>query len=362
MECLDAPRLFDLFASAMSQAERDRVEEHLDRCERCRALCAAYARVADDGESATEAFEAISPFAATQPSDRPPAPRPDAGAPARAFAGELVARRYLLERVVGEGGMGVVWAARDLHSGRPVALKMLKIDTPELTRRALREAQVAAAIGHPNVVEVLEVLTPPGAPPILVMDLLEGESLDRILARRRSLPVAETIEVLLPLVGAVRAAHLRSVLHRDLKPQNVFLAREEAGRPPVVMLLDFGLAKLVGQEVEVLTRTGAIVGTPHYMAPEQLYGERDIDRRADVWAIGALAYECLSGRRPLDGSSYAQLVRSASRRALRPLGELAPAAPRELAALVDRMLAHDRGDRPELAAVHAELDALARRG
>jgi serine/threonine-protein kinase len=194
------------------------------------------------------------------------------------------------------------------------------------------------------------------------MALLSGESLDRLLARRRTLSISETIAILLPLVAAVRAAHARGVLHRDLKPQNVFLALESEAAEPVVMLMDFGLAKVVGQDVETLTRTGAIVGTPHYMAPEQLYGERDIDRRADVWAIGAIAYECLTGRRPLEGGSYAQLVRNATRRALTPLAAQLPDAPPALAALVDGMLAHDRDDRPELAAVHAALDALARSG
>jgi serine/threonine-protein kinase len=126
------------------------------------------------------------------------------------------------------------------------------------------------------------------------------------------------------------------------------------------MLLDFGLAKIVGEEVEVLTRTGAIVGTPHYMSPEQLYGEKDIDRRADVWALGAIAYECLSGKRPLEGSSYAQLVRSASRGEGKPLASLAPTVPAALAGIVDRMLARDRAGRPELAEVHAALDAIGR--
>jgi eukaryotic-like serine/threonine-protein kinase len=348
MDCLDAERLFELFGGPLPTE----VEEHIDGCEACRELVAAYARVADEGDTAADA--AISPYAPTLASEQPPAaPRPGS-------AGEVVAERYVLDRVVGEGGMGVVWAARDLRTGQDVALKMLKIETPELTQRAKREAEVAATIGHPNVIEVRDLVALPGAPPILVMPLLEGESLDRLIARRRTLLVDEAIAILLPLVAAVRAAHARGVLHRDLKPQNVFLAHAGDGAPPVVMLLDFGLAKLCGQDVEVLTRTGAIVGTPHYMAPEQLYGERDIDRRADVWAIGAIAYECLTGKRPLEGGSYAQLVRAASRRVQKPLASILPSAPR-LAALVDRMLAHDRDDRPEMPEVHALLDAIARR-
>jgi serine/threonine-protein kinase len=353
MECLDAPALFELFAASSPSPRRDAFEEHLDRCDRCRRLVAAYARLADDRD--TLADPPISPFAATELSEPPPPVEPG-----KVGAGDLIAGRYLLDRIVGEGGMGVVWAARDLFADRRVALKLLKIETPELTRRVMREAHVAAAIAHPNVVALHDVITRPGAPPILVMDLLEGESLDRVLSARRPLPVAETIAVLLPLVGAVRAAHARGVLHRDLKPQNVFLAREREGAEPVPMLLDFGLAKIVGEEVEVLTRTGAIVGTPHYMAPEQLYGEKDIDRRADVWALGAIAYECLSGKRPLEGSSYAQLVRNASRGEGKPLASLAPSVPAALAAIIDRMLARDRAGRPELAEVHAVLDAVGR--
>ena len=353
MDCLDAERLFELFGGPLPAD----VDEHLDGCERCRELVAAYARVADESDTAIDAGDAgdapISPYAPTLASDRPSA------APRRGSAGEVVAERYVLDRIVGEGGMGVVWAARDLRTGQDVALKMLKIETPELTLRARREAEVAATIGHPNVLEVKELVAVPGAPPILVMPLLEGESLDRLIARRRTLPADEAVAILLPLVAAVRAAHTRGVLHRDLKPQNVFLAHAGDGDAPVVMLMDFGLAKLCGQDVEALTRTGAIVGTPHYMAPEQLYGERDIDRRADVWAIGAIAYECLTGKRPLEGGSYAQLVRAASRRTQKPLSSLLPAAP-ALASIVDRMLAHDRDDRPELPEVHATLDAIAR--
>jgi serine/threonine-protein kinase len=357
MECLDGTRLFDLFAGAMPAEERDHVERHLDACDRCRSLVAAYARVADESETLHD--PAPSPYAPTLPSERPSAASPER---ARGAPGDLICARYLLERVVGEGGMGVVWAARDLVTERAVALKMLKIETPELARRAVREAQVTANVSHPNIVEVHEVLSRPNAPPILVMALLAGESLDRLLARRHTLSVAETVGLLLPLVGAVRAAHARGVLHRDLKPQNVFLAREDGAAEPVVMLMDFGLAKIVGQDVETLTRTGAIVGTPHYMAPEQLYGEADIDQRADVWAIGAVAYECLSGRRPIEGASYAQLVRNATRRSLTPLATLLPQAPSALTVLVDRMLAHERGERPALPLVHAELDALARAG
>lgn len=355
MECLDATRLFALFAAAMPADERDGVERHLDGCEQCRSLVAAYARVADESDTVLDPPAA---FAPTLPSERPA----KSGARSRGAVGDVVAQRYVLDHQVGEGGMGVVWAARDLVTERAVALKMLKVETPELTRRALREAQATASIGHPNVVEVHDVLTPKDAPPVLVMALLSGESLDRLLARRRTLSVAETVALLLPLVAAVRAAHARGVLHRDLKPQNVFLARDGASPDAVVMLMDFGLAKLVGQDVETLTRTGAIVGTPHYMAPEQLYGDRDIDRRADVWAIGVIAHECLTGRRPLEGGSYAQLVRNATRRAWTPLAEHLPDAPRTLTALVDRMLSHERDDRPELAAVHAALDALARGG
>lgn len=351
MPCLDAPELFDLLAGGEGPA-RAELDVHLDGCATCRALVVAYARVAEDdfSEDATVVAPWTPEGAATLPSGPPPI------FASRLAPGDCLGR-FRLEHVVGEGGMGVVWAARDRASERLVALKILKFDTRELVTRARREAAIASTLSHPNVLPVREVLAVEGSPPVLVMDLLEGESLDRVLARRGRFPAREAIAILLPLVAAVRAAHARGVLHRDLKPSNVFLAREPGAAEPVVMLLDFGLAKLLGAEVEELTRTGAIVGTPYYMAPEQLYGEKDVDRRADVWAIGAILYELVAGRRPLEGASYGQIVRAASRRAQKPLASVAPEVPPELAALVDQMLAHDREDRPELPVVHAALEA-----
>jgi eukaryotic-like serine/threonine-protein kinase len=353
MGCLDAAALAELFHAPTAPPGED-VERHLDACDGCRSMVAAYARACDD--EASSGSMAVAP---TMPSEPPPASGEDAR------AGDLLGARYQLERVVGEGGMGIVWAARDLTTDRAVAVKLLRAPTPDLCRRFEREAKVAAAIGHPNVVEVRAVVPLAGGAPALIMDLLDGRSLASELAARGPLPWQEVVSLLLPLVSAVRAAHARGFVHRDIKPANVFLATDGDASRAVVMLLDFGLAKVVAKDdeaAEKLTRTGAVLGTPHYMAPEQLFGEGGTDGRADIWSLGAVAYEALSGKRPLDGKSYAQLVKSATRGFVRPLGELAPSVPAPLSSLIMAILAVERDARPSLATVHAHLDTLAGSG
>lgn len=350
MGCLDANGLAGLF-EAPAHAAREEIDRHLDACGSCRSLVAAYARLEGDGASGEIAL------APTVPSERP-RDRPSAGTGAGTSAGALVAQRYLLERVVGEGGMGVVWAARDLVAGHDVALKVLKGASPDLCKRFEREARVGSTLGHPNVVEVRAVLSLPDGTPALVMDLLRGRSLATELGEKGALGFAETLAILVPLVSAVRAAHAKGVVHRDLKPGNVFLAEDDdEGAPPVDTLLDFGLAKLVATDdaaAEKLTRTGAVLGTPHYMAPEQLLGE-PASAPADVWAVGVIAHECLTGERPLEGKTFAQLVRGATRGAVRALPAELP-----IADVVGRMLAIDPAARPTMAEVHAELDAALR--
>jgi len=352
MGCLDATALAELFthapeASRASPAPRDALDAHLDGCAACRSLVAAYARASDDASDLPYAETVATPEASSAPGADATAPR----------AGDRIGERWVLGRVIGEGGMGVVWEARDA-SGAAVAVKILKNVTPELCRRFAREARASSLIGHPNVVEVRAIVPLPSGAPALVMDLLDGESLATVLARRGRLMVGEAAAILRPLVSAVHAAHARGIIHRDLKPQNVLLARD--GAEAIPMLLDFGLAKLVAKDddaAEKLTRTGAIVGTPRYMAPEQLFGESGVDARADVWSLGAIAYEMLSGVRALEGKSYAQIVRSASRGAVAPLASVASDVPSPIAVVVDRMLAMDRAARPSLAEVRAALEA-----
>ncbi|MEZ4264319.1 MAG: serine/threonine-protein kinase [Polyangiaceae bacterium] len=350
MECLDVDALAAVLSPARAGAMED-VDLHLDACSQCRELVAAFVRASDPSSDAS----APTLMESTLPS----APRAAHAEELR--VGQLLADRYALERVVGEGGMGVVWAARDTHSGGRVAIKTLKKETVELCRRVEREAYVARAISHPNVVEVRAVLPLASGAPALVMDLLEGRSLAAELAVRGRLDPVDACAVLSPVVSAVRAAHAKGFVHRDLKPQNVFLATADDADRPVVMLLDFGLARAVARDdaaADKLTQTGAVLGTPHYMAPEQLFGEADIDARADVWSLGAIAYECLTGARPWSGKSYAQLVKAATRGAPAPLASHGRDVPAALAAIVDAMLAADRASRPPLAEVHAILDAV----
>lgn len=347
MDCLDASALAGVFVDAQSPL-RAGVEQHIDGCSACRSLVALYAQLEEDTKLESTVSSA----------------RAAAVAAARALeSGDVVGDRYVLDRVVGEGGMGVVWSATDEVTGARVAVKALKSPSPELCRRIVREARVAAAVAHPNVLEVRSIIPLPDGSPAIVMDLLDGVPLSAELAARGGkLDVRDAVAILLPLVAAVRAAHAKGIVHRDLKPANVFLARDGSSRAAVVMLLDFGLAKAVAvddEAAEKITRSGAIVGTPHYMAPEQLFGERGVDARADIWSIGAIAYELLSGRKALDGRSYAQLVKSATKGVARSLAELAPDTPAALVSIVMKTLSVDPNARPSIVEVHAVLDALA---
>ncbi|HVW29436.1 MAG TPA: serine/threonine-protein kinase [Polyangiaceae bacterium] len=260
--------------------------------------------------------------------------------------------RYRLERRLGEGGMGVVWAVTDVESGRRFALKTLKPHArgrPDLERRLMREARAAGAVHHPNVVTVHEVFDAGDDGPAIVMDLLEGETLRARLAREERLSAPDVARILLPVVSAVTAAHAQGVVHRDLKPDNIFLSRHADGSEHV-RVLDFGIAKLVEAaadpgESQSMTSTGTMLGTPWYMAPEQGFGESDIDGRADVWAIGVILYECLSGGRPLEGDNLGQVLKRLMSQGITPVAGVVPDVPADVAELVDRMLTTDRDDR-----------------
>ncbi|HVJ17023.1 MAG TPA: serine/threonine-protein kinase, partial [Polyangiaceae bacterium] len=206
--------------------------------------------------------------------------------------GSLVAGRYRLEHHLGEGGMGTVWAAQHTVTRRSVAMKFLRDSMRtrgDLRQRFLREAATASSLKHPNVVEIIDVFDLEDSTPVMVMELLHGETLGKKLARDERLSVEETAAVMLPVISAVGTAHAHGIVHRDLKPENLFL--EESGDSSRIKVLDFGIAKLTAEHIlerghsALLTDTGSMLGTPCYMAPEQASGEHPVDQRADVWSL-----------------------------------------------------------------------------
>jgi len=267
--------------------------------------------------------------------------------------GSLIGGRYRLEHHLGEGGMGTVWSAMHTVTRRSVAMKFLKDSVrhrAELRQRFLREASAASALKHPNVVEILDVFDFADSSPVMVMELLRGETLGNKLARDERLSMEETAALMLPVVSAVGAAHALGIVHRDLKPENLFL--EEGGERASVKVLDFGIAKLTAERYldrglsALLTDTGSMLGTPCYMAPEQASGESVADHRADVWSIGVILYECLSGTRPIEGENLAQVVSRLMSAGIIPLDRLAPQLPHDVTAMVMQMLSRDPSRRP----------------
>lgn len=264
----------------------------------------------------------------------------------------IVAGRYRLDRLLGQGGMGIVWAATHTVTRRAVAMKFIRgaaHQQPELRRRFLREAHAAAAVRHPNVVEILDLFEVDADTPVMVMDLLQGETLGQCLTREEKLTLPETARLVLPAVSALGAAHARGVVHRDLKPDNIYLARSDTGI--VTKVLDFGIAKLAHGErtgdASIVTQTGSTLGTPSYMSPEQAAGEKDVDHRADVWALGVILYECLSGMRPIEGDSVGQVIMRLMTTGITPLESVTRGLPEDVTSLVGRMLTRERSRRPQ---------------
>ncbi len=272
--------------------------------------------------------------------------------------GVTVAGRYTLERVVGEGGMGVVWAARHVLTHKACALKFLKerrAQDPKSHERLLREARAACAVRHPNVAQVHDLLELPSGAPFIVMDLLDGEPLSRRLERDGPLSPKLVLELLGPTMDAVLAAHAHGIVHRDLKPDNVFLERRGDGALGV-KVLDFGIAKQAELVDDVaahdaapdlgrsVTSTYSVLGTPKYMAPEQGRAGGKVGFPTDVWALGMMAHECATGELPPSVGTEPEERQATILENLRAAG-LAD----EVAKTIASMLAEAPEDRPELA-------------
>jgi serine/threonine-protein kinase len=230
--------------------------------------------------------------------------------------GELLAGRYHLLRRIGEGAMGTVWVAHNDLLDIDVAIKVLRIgsktDATRAYKRLLREARATARLGHPGIVRVFDFGQTEDKSPYIVMELLEGESLAEQMTRQPRLGMVQAVQLLLPIIDALSVAHDRGIVHRDIKPENIFLSRDQYGRvqPKIV---DFGVARLA-EAGRSLTRSGALLGTPDYMAPEQARGELGIDHRVDLWAICIVLYELLTGHRPFarEAGNYLAVLRAIS--------------------------------------------------
>lgn len=216
--------------------------------------------------------------------------------------GQILLGKYRVERVLGTGGMGVVLAARHEQLGTRVALKVLlpeMLKEPIATSRFLREARAAAQLHGDHVARVIDVGTLDGGAPCMVMEYLEGEDLSEILRRQERLSVGNAVDYAIQACAALSEAHAAGVVHRDVKPSNVFLAvdRDDPAGPERVKLLDFGIARVEWEETRI-TNTGGPLGTPGYMSPEQELGNNEVDGRSDLFALGAMLFECLVGEPP----------------------------------------------------------------
>lgn len=257
----------------------------------------------------------------------------------RRTAGTVVAEKFALQRVIASGGMGTVFEAWDTYIERKVAIKIMHPQfaaDPALVARFRREAQAAARIQHPNVVNVLELGRQRDGSVYLVQELLVGDTLRAHLEERSFLPPDDALAIAVPLMNGLAAAHALGITHRDLKPENIILARMPSGEI-IPKIIDFGLAKLQDVTKQSLTSMGTVLGTPQYMAPEQVMGKR-VDVRVDVWAMGVVIYEMLSGILPFDGDSIPDTLALITKGPLPPLDIVASRHAAPFASVVAKAL------------------------
>jgi serine/threonine-protein kinase len=276
--------------------------------------------------------------------------------------GTLVGGRYRIEQILGRGSTGVVYDAVHSWTGRRVAVKLLRPEYARdvaVTRRFLQEARAASNLAHPHLVQVLDMGSEPDTGVYLVLERLEGESLGSLLEREGRLSAARTLELLLPVCEGLRAAHRAGVVHRDIKPDNVFLHVDAHGAV-VPKLLDFGMAKVADAAWGTATQTGTLIGTPFYMSPEQAEGSSDQGPQADVWSVGVVLYRCLTGELPFFAETPASLLMKIVHEPPLPVLARWDDGPCAVAAVVDAALARDRAVRhPDIETMIERLRAAA---
>jgi serine/threonine protein kinase len=288
------------------------------------------------------------------------------------IVGTVLDSQYQMEALLGKGGMGAVYSARHILLGDRVAIKVLPPEVrtnAEWLRRFRREGQAARRFRHANAVTVYDLRTSGDGTIYMVMEYVEGHTLDAELKKRGRLTASEAFELLAPIMSVLDTAHAMGVVHRDLKPENIMVGKPDGNGAPIIKLLDLGIAKM--REIAgvdsggntALTMAGQVLGTPYYMSPEQ-WGEipRDesleIDGRADIYSLGLVFYEMIVGRRCFSGNTLHELRREHVAIAPRPLREVVPDVPRGFSDAIERATAKDRGDRqPTAAALASELRA-----
>ena len=262
--------------------------------------------------------------------------------------GKIIGGKYELLRLIGEGGMGAVYEARHVEIRQKVALKLLHFQLArdqEIRQRFFREAMSAGEIGHENIIEMHDIGRDVTGSIYLVMEMLKGESLAERVRRAGAMDVSQAADIMLQTLDALHASHAKGITHRDMKPENVFLCRL-GGRDDFVKILDFGIAKVKDPEDgEALTRTGAMLGTACYMAPEQIAGDREADHRMDIYACGIILYQMLAGRVPFDSTSVHTVIYKIMNEDPPPLSEFRSDLPAELEQMVRRAIERNRDHR-----------------
>jgi serine/threonine protein kinase len=271
--------------------------------------------------------------------------------------GELVGAKYRIVRKLAEGGMGVVYEAQHTVVRRRFAVKFLRPDLAErrdILNRFQREAEAAGALESEHVAAAVDFGIAPDGTPYIVMEYLVGESVAVLLEREGRLPVTRAADLASQASRGIQVAHLSGIIHRDLKPQNLFVCRRQDGTD-LLKILDFGVAKLQAiDEMNASTRTGTVLGTVAYMSPEQARGDKVVDQRSDVYALGAILYELVSQRKPHPGESHNAVLHHISTHPAVPLESVQPGLPEAFVAIVGRALSSDPCDRPPSAEALAE--------
>jgi serine/threonine-protein kinase len=316
---------------------------------------------ATDTAVAIDGNRSSASFSATQSG-----PTPSAGTPALSteLIGSTLSGKFLINRKVGQGGMGAVYEATHTQLGKRVAVKVLLekyAQREAIVKRLRQEAQLASSVGNEHIIDITDIGTTEDGRTYVVMEFLEGESLAECLGREIKLSEQRILKVISQAASALAAAHAKGVVHRDIKPENLFLLKRK--EQDFVKVVDFGISKSLRasgeEEVQRLTQTGMVLGTPLYMSPEQARGDDELDARVDIYALGVIMYECATGTVPFVGNNYLSVISQVLNETPKPIRELRPEISDEFEAVVGKAMEKNKTERYASAnEMLADLSAL----